>query len=140
MIVLVPMLLLSRVQFGLCTLLVIPAVLVLILLSFGIGMLLIHFGVYMDDLSYVITILLNMLCFLSGIFYDVIETIPEPFNRFLMVANPVAAVIDTMRNALLYHTASNVVTLVCWGVFGLVLSMIGVHTVYKYENGYIKVI
>lgn len=140
MIVLVPMLLLSRVQFGLCTLLVIPAVLVLILLSFGIGMLLIHFGVYMDDLSYVVTILLNMLCFLSGIFYDVIETIPEPFNRFLMVANPVAAVIDTMRNALLYHTASNVLTLVFWGVFGLVLSMIGVHTVYKYENGYIKVI
>lgn len=140
MIVLIPMLVISHVQFGPSTLLVIPACLVLVLLSFGIGMILIHFGVYMDDLSYIVTILLNMLCFLSGIFYDVIETIPEPANRFLMVANPVAVVIDTMRSALLYNRASNVMTLACWGMFGLVLSMIGVHIVYKYENGYIKVI
>lgn len=140
LIVLVVMMLVFRVQVGINILWVIPAYIVMILLAFGCGMIFMHFGVFVDDLSYAVGILLNMLMFLSGIFYEVNTTLPEPFNIIMMYCNPVAIVIDTMRNALLYNTATNLLQIGIWFLAGIVLSMIGIHTVYKNENAYVKVV
>lgn len=74
LIVLIPMLIIFKVNIGFCVLGVIPAYVLMILLSFGPGMILLHFGVYIDDLAYAVNILLQMLMFLSGIFYDVITS------------------------------------------------------------------
>ena len=99
-----------------------------------------HFGVFVDDLSYAVGILLNMLMFLSGIFYEVNTTLPEPFNIVMMYCNPIAIVIDTMRNALLYNYAANLLQIGIWFLIGIVLSIIGIHIVYKNENAYVKVV
>ena len=98
------------------------------------------FGVFVDDLSYAVGILLNMLMFLSGIFYEVNTTLPEPFNIVMMYCNPIAIVIDTMRNALLYNYAANLLQIGIWFLIGIVLSIIGIHIVYKNENAYVKVV
>lgn len=138
--VLVVMMFIFKVQIGFNILWVIPAYIMMILLAFGVGMIFMHFGVYVDDLSYAVGILLNMVMFLSGIFYDVMTTLPEPLNILLMCLNPVAVFVDTMRNALLYNTASNIPLLGMWLVISVLLCCIGVHVVYKNENSYVKVV
>ena len=140
LVVLVPMLIIFRVPVGLCILYVIPTYVTLILLSFGTGMILLHFGVYVDDLSYAVGILLNMLMFLSGIFYDVLSTLPDPLNIVMICLNPVAMLITSMREALLYNRIANVPILVGWTIISLILCFVGVHIVYKNENAYVKMV
>lgn len=140
MIVLIPMLLIFRVHIGINILWALPAYVMMILLSFGIGMICLHFGVYVDDLSYAVGILLQMLMFLSGVFYEVMDSLEAPLNMLMMCLNPVAVFIDTMRNALLYNRAANLPILGVWGLIAVILCCIGVHIVYKNENGYVKVV
>ena len=72
LIVLIPMLVIFHVHIGLAVFWIVPPYILMILLSFGVGMIFMHYGVYVDDLSYAVGILLQMLMFLSGVFYDVI--------------------------------------------------------------------
>lgn len=140
LIVLVVMMLVFRVRIGFEIFWVLPAYAVMVLLAFGVGMIFLHFGVYVDDLSYAVGILLNMLMFLSGIFYDIMTTLPDPLNAVMMCLNPVAVVIDTMRNALLYRTAANLPVLGVWFLVSVIFCCVGVHTVYKNENSYVKIV
>lgn len=138
--VLVVMMFIFRIHIGWNFLWVFPAYIVMSLLAFGAGMLFLHFGVYVDDLSYAVSILLNMLMFLSGIFYNVMTTLPQPLNSILMCLNPLAVVIDTMRNALLSNTMANLPALGMWLFVAVIMCCIGVHIVYKNENSYVKIV
>lgn len=140
LIVLVPMMIIFQVHIGIQVIWVIPAYAVLILFSFGAGMILLHFGVYVDDLSYAVGILLNMMMFLSGIFYDVMTGLPAPLNTIMLCANPVALCVDSMRKALLYNQAANLPLIGVWFLASLLLCWLGVHTVYKNENSYVKIV
>lgn len=140
LIVLIPMLIIFRVHIGIYLLWIIPAFLIVILLSFGLGMLLLHYGVYVDDLGYAVGILLSMLMFLSGTFYDVMTGLSYPLNALMLCLNPVAMCIDTMRNALLYNTMMNLPLIGVWFIISLLLCWLGVHIVYKNENSYVKVV
>lgn len=140
LIVLVPMLVIFKVNVGFCGFWLISAYILMILFSFGAGMILLHFGVYVDDLAYAVNILLQMMMFLSGIFYDVITSLPKPLNTMMLTLNPVSLFVDTMRNALLDNYVSNVPLLAIWIVLSMELCYIGVHIVYKNENGYVKVV
>lgn len=140
LIVLVPMLVIFKVNVGFYGFWLISAYILMILFSFGAGMILLHFGVYVDDLAYAVNILLQMMMFLSGIFYDVITSLPKPLNTMMLTLNPVSLFVDTMRNALLDNYVSNVPLLAIWIVLSMELCYIGVHIVYKNENGYVKVV
>lgn len=140
MLVLVVMMFVFRVQIGWNIIFVVPAYLVMIFLAFGVGMIFLHFGVYVDDLGYAVGILLQMLMFLSGEFYDVITSLPAPLNVMMMCLNPAAMFIDTMRNALLYNVAANLPLVGVWMIISILLCYIGIHIVYKNENGYVKVV
>lgn len=140
LIVLAVMLVIFRVHIGFNIFWVLPAYLVMILFSFGISMILLHYGVYVDDLAYAVGILLQMAMFLSGIFYNVMTSLTNPLNIIMMTANPMAMCMDTMRNALLYNKAMNLPLLGMWFVISIILCYIGIHIVYKNENSYVKVI
>lgn len=140
LIILVPMMVIFHVHIGFQVFWVIPAYVVLILFSFGAGMILLHFGVYVDDLSYAVGILLNMMMFLSGIFYDVMTGLPAPLNTIMLCANPVALCVDSMRKALLYNQAANLPLIGVWFIASILLCWLGVHTVYKNENSYVKIV
>ena len=140
LIVLVPMLLIFHVHVGLGALWVAPAYLLMVLLSFGVGMIFMHYGVYVDDLGYAVGILLQMLMFLSGVFYDVITSLPKPLNALMLCFNPVAVFMDSMRNALLGNIVCNVPLVALWTVISLLLCFMGIHIVYKNENSYVKVV
>ena len=140
LIILVVMLLIFRVHIGFNIIWVIPAYILMIVLSFGVGMIFLHYGVYIDDLAYAVNILLTMLMFLSGIFYNVPTALPEPLNILMMTFNPLALFIDIMRNGLLCNMAVDLPLLCIWMVGSLLLCYIGIHIVYKNENSYVKIV
>lgn len=139
-VVLIIMLCIFRVHIDFSILWIVPAYLFMLFFTFGIGMIFLHYGVFIDDLGYAVGILLNMLMFLSGIFYDVITGLSSPLNYFLLCGNPVIIFIDAMRNALLFQRVSNVPLVCIWIILSLLIGYIGIHIVNKNENGYVKVI
>ena len=123
---------------------VFPIILVMFVLTFGICTFLLHFGVYVEDLAKVTPIVLKMLFYMTGIFYNVETRIGTrmglPLGTILTRVNPMALVLTGTRSCLLYGNAPNLKWLGIWFVVGLVLSVLGVHTIYKNENSYVKVI
>lgn len=118
----------------------VPAIVVLFLFSFGVGTILLHYGVYVSDLAYITEIILKMLMYLTGVFYSVAKRIPAPFGGILEYCNPVAFLISAARNAMLYDTAPPWGMLLLWGMISLLLAALGIFTVYRNENSYVKVI
>lgn len=119
---------------------VIPIILVFFVFTFGLGTILMHYGVYVNDLSYIVEILLKIIMYLTGIFYSVGKRVPSPYGELLEQLNPTAYCIASMRNALLYGEAPQLDLLVLWGIISVILSIIGVYTIYRNENAYVKVI
>lgn len=118
----------------------IPILFVFFIFTYGCGCVLMHFGVYMDDLSYIVSIMLNMMFYFNGIFYSVSNKFPKPLGEILESINPIAFLIATMRKSLIYHQEISVGGLLMWMVVSIVLCMIGTKIIYKHENSYVKVI
>lgn len=118
---------------------IIPILLCLIVVTFGVSTIFMHFGVFIDDLVNISSIGLKFVFYLSGIFYDIMKKVPKPYNIMLLCFNPVAFLITSFRNALLYSTSVNILLLIVWFIIGIALSIIGVRAIYKHENTYVKV-
>lgn len=116
-----------------------PILLVLIVLTFGVSTIFMHFGVFASDLSNLTNIVFKLVFYLSGIFYDLIGKVPAPYNGILLYVNPIACIINSTRNVLMYQLPPDFLPLLAWLVIGVVLSIVGINTIYKYENTYVKV-
>lgn len=110
------------------------------LFTFGIGTILMHYGVYVSDLGYITGIILQMMMYFTGIFYSIAKRVPAPFGEVIENFNPVAFLIAAMRKVLLYGQAPSFGLLVVWGFLSLILIALGVFTIYSNENAYVKVI
>jgi lipopolysaccharide transport system permease protein len=83
------------------TLLLLPVVLLpLLCLTLGLSWFLASLGVFIRDVSQIIGLALQVLFFLTPIFYPV-EVIPEPFDSIVLL-NPLAAVVDNFRRVVLW--------------------------------------
>lgn len=135
-----------RVSFSWSILWAIPITFVLYVVSFGIASILMHFGVYVDDLANFTNIVLRFLFYLSGIFYDIKSRLELKkiwglkLSYVLLRYNPIANIIYEMRVALLDGGTPSIKWLVAWLIIGLILTIIGVNTIHEYENSYAKVI
>lgn len=118
----------------------IPIIIITFMFTFGVGTIMMHYGVFVNDLGYITGIVLNMLMYLSGPFYNVAKRIPQPFGEMLEKFNPMAFLMSQMRNALLYGKGPEWVTLSIWTFVSLALIALGCFTVYHNENAYVKVI
>lgn len=134
------MMLIFRVRPTVHILAMLPVLLVFFLFTFGLCNIFMHYGVYVNDLSYIVGIVLTMLMYLTGVFYNVGKRIPEPFGELLERYNPIAFLISSMRGALLYGQAPDWMMLGVWALVSLLLIVIGVSTIYRNENAYVKVI
>jgi len=72
----------------------------LVLLCLGLGWFLASLGVYVRDVGQGIGLLVQMIFFLSGVFYP-ITIVPEPFRSFMLL-NPLATIIIGFRQILLW--------------------------------------
>ncbi len=118
----------------------IPIIIALMVFSFGVGTILMHFGVFLDDLSNVVTIGLRVMFYLTGIFYNVSERLPAPYGSILLKINPVAVFMDSARKVLLYCESPQWGWLSLWFVVGIAITYVGIRLIYKNENSYVKVL
>lgn len=118
----------------------IPIFLVIYIFTYGCGCVLMHYGVYVDDLSYIVSIVLNMLFYFTGIFYSIQGKFPVPLGDIFETVDPVAFFITLTRNALLYESTIDWLKLLVWLVLSVLLALEGTRLIYKNENSYVKVI
>ena len=128
------------VPFSWHVLLIIPIFIVLYLFTFGVGMILMHFGVTLNDLGNLTNIALKMVFYLSGIFYNIHERLHGTIKFLLLRANPIAFCMNELRKVMLQSTLPSIGGLAFWLVIGILLCVLGVHLIHKNENSYAKVI
>lgn len=133
------MMIIFRVPVSFQLLWVFPVMAVFVLVTFGFGALLMHGGVYIDDLAHVITIFLNMMMYFTGIFFSIENRVPEPFCTALGIGNPIAFLLTSTRKAVMYSASPDLPLLAVWFLIALAVSVIGVRVIYKNENNYVKV-
>lgn len=138
--IVIVMLIYNRVPVDWHIIYLIPAMLTLFTITFGVMTHLMHYGVYMQDLANVVTIVLRMIFYLTGIFYNVEKRLPAQFAGVVMKANPMALILASMRKAILYGQTPNMKWLTIWFLIGVILVATGVRKIYKFENSYVKVI
>lgn len=119
---------------------VIPIMMTLLSITFGCMTILMHLGVFVEDLSNVVTIVLRFVFYMTGVFYSVVKRVPEPYGEIMLKANPIALVLNSLRQCLLYGETPARKLLLFWFVLGLAISAIGVRIIYRNENSYVKVI
>lgn len=118
----------------------IPILMTLILIVFGFGCFLMHYGVFVEDLSNVINIVLRLIFYMTGIFWNIMKRLPAPYNSYICKCNPIAFLLSSMRDCVLYGKTPHRKLLLLWFFIGLIISALGVRKIYKNENSYVKVI
>lgn len=118
--------------------LIIPSLVMLAFVTFGFGCIIMHCGVYVQDLSKIVRIGLRLVFYLSGVFYNIASL--KPFGQILLNVNPVALAMEGCRNALMYNAQPDWLMLGIWTAVGILLSIFGITVVYKNENNYGKIL
>ncbi len=136
--IVIGMMIVYRVSISWRVLLAIPILITLFLLTFGICCFLMHLGVYIADMTNIVSIVLRMLIYATGIFYSVSNRVPAPWGEVLVKGNPLAFLLDSMRNVLIYNTTPDMGIFAFWIVISIVLCMLGVRLIYRNENSYVK--
>ena len=139
-VVIVIMMVFFRVPVNSSLLWCVPVFIILFMFTFGVSTIMLHYGVYVNDLGYITGILLQMMMYFTGVFYSIANQAPEPFGVILETFNPMAFFISAMRGALIYRTSPAVSALGVWSIVSLVTMMLGIFTIYSNENSYVKVL
>lgn len=137
--IVVLMMIFFRVPISVNILFAVPIVITLGLMAFGFGCFVMHYGVYVNDLANVISIGMKMLFYITGIFYNLEKRIPE-YGALLNRYNPVAFLITSMRQCLIYENTPDWGMLLLWFAVGVLATITGVRKIYKEENSYVKAI
>lgn len=116
-----------------------PILAILMIFSFGCGCFMMHWGVYVNDLSNAIKILTKMLFYITGVFYDLEKRIPQ-IGAALGRYNPIAFLLSSMRQCLIYGKTPMRKLMLLWLVVSILLAYLGIRTIYKEENSYVKAI
>lgn len=118
----------------------IPIIIAVIIFTFGVCTIVMHFGVFVEDLTNLLNIFMKMVFYMTGIFYDISSRIHDvTFRTLLLDFNPLANFIYNMRNVLIYESSPVGMWTLLWFFVGIILSVVGIRTIYKYENTYVKV-
>lgn len=131
--------LIYRVPIAFTMLEMVPILILLFILTFGVCVILSNYGVFFEDLVNIVNILLKFTFYFSGIFYSVSTRIPAPYGPLLAKINPAAFLIEQSRDVLLRGAHMSIEWFVIWLVIGLVISAWGIRLIYKNENDYVKV-
>lgn len=121
-------------------LLVLPAFLLLFVVTYAVCCFVLHVGVFVDDTPYIANVVLTMLMYFTGTFWSVEMRIPAPYGLIVSRINPVAFSISLARNGLLYGQNSFHWTYFVWLAAAIVLALVGSRLIYRNENTYVKVI
>lgn len=119
---------------------IIPIMSTLFALTFACMTHLLHYGVFVQDLTNVVTIVLRMIFYMTGIFYNIETKLPEHYVGLLMKGNPMALILNSLRKCILYGQAPDMKWITIWFVVSIIVAALGIRKIYKNENSYVKVI
>ncbi|MCR4671792.1 MAG: ABC transporter permease [Lachnospiraceae bacterium] len=134
------MLAVYRVPVTVNILFVFPIVITMMLLTYACETILLHLGVFIEDMANVVNILLRFLFYLTGIFYNIRTILEEPYSSILVKLNPVALLIESLRNCMIYGKTPDLKIIINWFFISLIVAVLGTRNIYKNENTYVKVI
>lgn len=137
--IVVLMMLFYRIPISWNVLLAVPILLTLVTFTFGCSCFLMHWGVYVNDLSHAISILTKMLFYITGVFYNLEKRVPA-IGAALNHYNPMAFLLTAMRQSVIYRQTPDLWWLLLCFAVSLLLAILGVRKIYKEENSYIKAI
>ena len=104
--------------------LLIPVVLLpTIFISLGLLWALSSLGVFLRDLGYTVTLITQVLFFVTPIFYPV-EAIPPAFQGIVRY-NPLASGVAALRDVIFVGSVADPTSLVIWGGVGAVMMLVG---------------
>lgn len=136
--IIVGMVIFYRIPITINILFAVPILITLILVVFGIGCYLLHYGVFVEDLSNVMTIVLRLIFYMTGIFWDIMDKLPAPYNAVICKVNPAAFLLYNFRECVIYGRTPDWKLLIVWFFIGLGISALGIRKIYKNENNYVK--
>ncbi len=122
---------------------IIPLFALLFIGTFAVCLFVMHFGVFVEDLTNVITVVLQLGFYVSGVFYSLENRLSGQFallGKILTNCNPLALIMTDMRSVIFGDGSMHVVALAVWTVLSVLVSLIGIKTIYKFENSYVKII
>ena len=99
-----------------------------------------HHGVTFNDLGNLSNIVLRMVFYLSGVFYNINERLHGRVGYYLLRVNPIAFLMNEARKVCIYDKSISITGLGFWLLIGVALSVYGINRIHKYENSYAKVI
>ena len=117
----------------------IPILIVYFVLIFGVSTIAAWLGVFVSDLSHVISIMMRFLFYLSGVFYAVDRFSEGLLSVYNMIC-PTGFIITQFRNVMMYGKGVDYTMLLYWLAIGLILSLIGVKLLYRGEKDFMKVV
>jgi lipopolysaccharide transport system permease protein len=121
------------------TLYLFPLVLLpLLMLTMGVSWLVASLGVFLRDIKQVVTVCLQILIFVTPIFYP-LHRVPEGFRAVLQY-NPFAALVDGARCTLLWGRQPDWPSLILVGAIGLIAMQLGYAFFMKSKRGFADVL
>ena len=139
-VIVIILMLITKVSVSFHLLWAIPILVSLIIFTFGICCIFLHFGVYVDDLANITNIALRLLFYATGVFYNLADKVTGVWGTILVRANPMALYLNAMRDCLLYKSQPDLLWLGIWTVVAVVLVWAGITLIRKNENSYVKVL
>lgn len=135
------MLFIFRIPFTLNIFFIIPLIITLWLITFGFMCFLLHYGVFLEDLSNVINIVLRLLFYLTGIFYSIESKMGGSYPNIALILgklNPIAYNISSLRKSILYGEMPDIKYMIFWFIISFIISVLGIYKIYRNENSYVK--
>ncbi|OBZ07845.1 hypothetical protein A8L34_24750 [Bacillus sp. FJAT-27264] len=121
------------------TFIFIPLILIpIMILSLGASLIVAALGIYLRDLVYVVGLLVNILFYMSPIFYSA-EAIPERF-RFFIHLNPIAPIITQFRNVFINGQLFSVSSYITSLLVSIIVFLLGLSIFNYLRKGFADVI
>lgn len=129
-----------QIQPSLYLLQILPVLAVLCVVTFGFSLLVMHIGVYFEDLANFLRPAFQLLFYASGVFYPIQDALGAETARLLCWLNPAALLLTEARNALLYGQLCNWGALGLWLAVGMLVTAGSLFLIYRSENEYVKLV
>lgn len=110
----------------------------LLLITLGVSWFVASLGVYLRDIQQFVVVLLQILYFMTPIFYPV-AAVPEKI-RFIWLWNPLSQIVEQTRALLLYNQLPNWGVLLYTFLFGAVVFQLGLVWFLKTKRGFTDVL
>lgn len=116
-----------------------PLIICFTILIYGISTICAYAGVFISDLSHLMTIALRMLFYLSGIFYNT-DVLEGKLGQIYPYVCPPGYFIHQIRDIIMYQGSIQIFPLIEWTAIGIFLCFFGTKLMYRGEKDYLKVV